>query len=228
VTAITGAVPRDGRRERSRRTRARVVDAATRQFVETGYLSATIESVAERAGVAVQTVYYVFGTKRNLLTAVLDAGIVGEAEPVPVLEQTWVQTLEDEDDALSAVTALVAGAVAIIARAAPIYEVVRQASSDPEVAALLDDNRRRRRADQRRLVETLQQSGHLRAGLDLETAADVFYGLMNEEVFQLFTVDCGWSIERFQRWATVTMVQQLVDGSGVGNSEGSGRASHLR
>jgi AcrR family transcriptional regulator len=214
VTAITGAVPRDGRRERSRRTRARVVDAATRQFVETGYLSATIESVAERAGVAVQTVYYVFGTKRNLLTA--------------VLEQTWVQTLEDEDDALSAVTALVAGAVAIIARAAPIYEVVRQASSDPEVAALLDDNRRRRRADQRRLVETLQQSGHLRAGLDLETAADVFYGLMNEEVFQLFTVDCGWSIERFQRWATVTMVQQLVDGSGVGNSEGSGRASHLR
>jgi hypothetical protein len=44
------------------------------------------------------------------------------------------------------------------------------------VGALLDDNRRRRRADQRQLIEMLSQAGHLRTDLDVDTAADVFYG----------------------------------------------------
>jgi hypothetical protein len=45
---------------------------------------------------------------------------------------------------------------------------------------------------------------------DVDTAADVVYGLLDEEVFQLFTADCGWDDERFQRWATSLMLQQLV------------------
>ena len=81
--------------------------------------------------------------------------------------------------------------VAIVSRTAPIYEVVRRAAADPDVGALLDDNRGRRRADQRHLIETLWRSGHLRPDLDVDTAADVFYGLLNEEVFQLLTADCG-------------------------------------
>ena len=89
----------DGRRQRSMRTRARVVDAGEQLFVERGYLATTIEAVAERAGVAAQTVYYVFGTKRNLLAAVLDASIAGDVEPVAVLERPWFDELETAGDA---------------------------------------------------------------------------------------------------------------------------------
>ena len=67
----------DGRRERSRLTRARIVGAATTLFVERGYLATTIEDIAAEADVAVQTVYYVFGTKPKVLAAVLDASIAG-------------------------------------------------------------------------------------------------------------------------------------------------------
>lgn len=207
---MPGKTEQDGRRQRSQRTRARVVDAAARLFVEHGYLATTVEAVAERAGVAVQTVYYVFGTKRNLLAAVLDASIAGDVEPIPVLERPWVDELEAEPDATSAIELLVEVAVAIVARTSPIYEVVRRASADPEVGALLDDNRARRRDDQRRLIEILRRSGHLRPGLGVDTAADVFYGLLNEEVFQLLTVDCGWNVERFRRWATPLLLHQLV------------------
>ena len=70
--AIAAPHEPDGRRQRSLRTRARIVDAAARLFVDDGYVATTIEAVADAAGVAVQTVYYVFGTKRNLLAAVLD------------------------------------------------------------------------------------------------------------------------------------------------------------
>ena len=82
---------------------------------------------------------------------------------------------------------LVEASVAILARASPIYEVIRQAAADPDVGVLLQENRRRRRDDQRRLIEVLGRSGHLRPGLDVDTAADVFYGLLNEEVFLLLT-----------------------------------------
>ena len=100
--------------------------------------------------------------------------------------------------------------MAIVARTSPIYEVVRRASSDPDVGTLLDDNRRRRRDDQRRLVEILWRAGHLHPDLDVDTAADVVYGLLNEEVFQLLTGDCEWSVERFQRWAISLTMQQLT------------------
>jgi AcrR family transcriptional regulator len=205
-----GSTAPDRRRERSLRTRARVVEAATGLFVDHGYLATTIEAVAERAGVAVQTVYYAFGTKRALLAAVLDASIAGDAEPLAVLERPWFDALDGEPDARSAVAHLVEATVTILSRAAPVYEVVRRAAADAEVGELLDANRAGRRADQRRLVALLDGAGHLRAGLDLDTAADVTYGLLNEEVFQLLTVDCAWPVDRFRRWATDLMVDQLT------------------
>ncbi|HEY5698001.1 MAG TPA: TetR/AcrR family transcriptional regulator [Acidimicrobiales bacterium] len=205
-----GPAAKDGRRQRSVRTRARVVDAGERLFLDRGYLETTIEAVADVAGVAPQTVYYVFGTKRNLLAAVLDASIAGDVEPVAVLERPWFDEFGTADDPTSAVERLVEASVAILARASPIYEVIRQAAADPDVGVLLQENRRRRRDDQRRLIEVLGRSGHLRPGLDVDTAADVFYGLLNEEVFLLLTGDCGWEVDRFRGWATSLMRHQLV------------------
>src|SRR6187200_1078450 len=142
---VAGPRKMDGRRERSRLTRGRVVEAAARLFVEHGYLATTIEHVAEDAGVAVQTVYYIFGTKRNLLAAVLDASVAGDVEPVAVLERDWVEALRAEQDATSAVVRLVEATVTIVARTMPIYEVVRRAAADPDVSALLQEVRSRRR-----------------------------------------------------------------------------------
>ncbi len=196
------------------RTRARIVDAAKQLFVEHGYLATTIEAIADAGGVAVQTVYYVFGTKRNVVAAVLDVTIAGAADPapVPVLRQPWIERLAAAPDAAAAVDLLVEGAIGILERTSPVYEVVRRAAADPEVAALLDTNRRDRRTDQRRLVELLMEAGHLRAGLDVGTAADVVYALVNEEVFQLLVVDCGWELDRFATWLGGMLSDQLVSG----------------
>jgi AcrR family transcriptional regulator len=200
----------DGRRQRSRVTRVRVIDAAAGLFLERGYVAATIEDVAERAAVAVQTVYYVFGTKPKLLSAVLDASIAGDVEPVPVLDRPWVAALREQQDVGSAMERLVDDSVTILSRTSPLYEVVRRAAADPEVSELLQETRRRRRADQRALIEILSSAGRLRPDLDVDTAADVFYGVINEEVFQLFVRDCGWDVERLKRWATSLMMQQLI------------------
>ena len=208
---MTDVAPRsDGRRDRSLRTRARIVDAGARLFVGRGYVGTTIEAVAEAAGVAPQTVYYVFGTKAELLRAVLGASVVGDLEPVAVADRPWVAALAEAGNAVAALDVLVDGSVAILERVAPIYAVLRAAAADPEVGVLLAETRRRRGTDQRRLVEVLAAAGHLRDGLDPGTAGDVLYGLVNEDVFLLLTADCGWDVGRFRDWLAGVLRDQLL------------------
>jgi AcrR family transcriptional regulator len=208
--AIAASSGTDGRRQRSLRTRTRIVDAATRLFVERGYVATTIEDVADAAGVAVQTVYYLFGTKPSVLAGVLDASIAGDAEPVALLDRPSLRGILAAPDPSAAVELLVDESVGIVARTAPVYEVVRRAAADPDVGALLDANRGARRADQRRLVEMLADGGHLRPGVDVDTAADVLYAVMNEEVYRLLVVDCGWDIDRFRTWLVTLLTDQLI------------------
>ena len=46
--------------------------------------------------------------------------------------------------------------------------------------------------------------------MDPDTAADVYYALINEDVFELLTIDCGWDVERFQDWATGLLRHQIL------------------
>lgn len=197
----------DGRTARSRRTRQRIISAAIDLFVQDGYLTTTIERIADHAGVAVQTVYYSFGTKRQLLAGALDASVAGDLDSHP-LQLPWVQLLRAEPDPVAALELLTTGAIEIVARAAPIYEVIRAGAADPEVAELLTDNRRERYLRQRDLVGILQDSGHLRT--DLDQATDTFYALVNEDVFQLLVGERKWDHDRYRRWVTSILRQQLL------------------
>ena len=146
------------------------------------------------------------------MISMVSRSIVLNSEPVPIVERSWVDSLRAERNATSAVRLLVEWTVPIVARATPIYEVVRRAAADPDVRALLEETRHRRRTDQRMLIEILAQSGHLNDGVGIDSAADAFYGLVNEDVFQLLTGDCEWDVDRFRTWATELMVHQLVGG----------------
>jgi AcrR family transcriptional regulator len=200
----------DGRSERSRRTRARIVEAARNLFVEHGYVVTKIDDVAAAADVAVQTVYYAFGTKPTLLARVLDFSIAGDLEPVPILERPWVDDLRAEDDPHAALGLVVDKTVEIVARVAPVYAVVQRAAADPEVGRLLDENRRLRYLGQRGFVEILYEAGHLHDDLDLDTATDVFYGLMSEDLFELFVDVRGWDVARYRDWMVALLTEHLV------------------
>lgn len=60
---------------RIERSRAAILDAATEQFAEHGYLGASIDDVAGRARVSKKTVYNVFGDKEQLFRAVVGQAI---------------------------------------------------------------------------------------------------------------------------------------------------------
>jgi AcrR family transcriptional regulator len=162
------------RRERARATHVRILDAARTLFIERGYVSTTIDAIAERADVAPETVYSTFGTKRSLLSELIDVSIAGDTPGVPILEQDWVQDMREEPDPQRRIRMLASQGRSILERRAAIDNVVRgAASADPEIAALRDQGMAQRFAGQREILRLVVGSAGLRAGIDLEAAADI-------------------------------------------------------
>src|SRR5260221_11599483 len=96
LSAVVTTRSREPRRYRSslrdaqaRRTRQRVLDAATAVFLDRGYGGATIRAIADGAKVSVPTVEALFGTKARLLKAAIDVGIAADGEPGAGLERDW-------------------------------------------------------------------------------------------------------------------------------------------
>ena len=77
-------------------TKARIVEAATRLFIEHGYLDTTVAAIANEAGVALQTLYLSFGSKVAILRATHDVAVVGDDAPIPVLDRPWVAEMRAE------------------------------------------------------------------------------------------------------------------------------------
>ena len=59
------------RRERAKATRRRIAEAALARFSGQGYAATTMDAIAADASIAVQTVYFTFHTKAELLIAAL-------------------------------------------------------------------------------------------------------------------------------------------------------------
>ena len=78
------------RQEQARQTRRAILDAAGRLFVDPGYAATPLTAVAAEAGVAVQTVYAVFGSKRQLLSDLVDVTLAGDDEPVALPDRPFV------------------------------------------------------------------------------------------------------------------------------------------
>ncbi len=217
-THMPGPVkPRSGpdfprRRERARATRGRVLDAARALFVERGYVGTTIDAIAERADVSPETVYSTFGSKRAVLSELVDVSIAGGVNAPAILEQDWVGRLRHEPDAHRRLRMLAGQGRAILERRAAIDEVVRgAASADPEIAALRDRGKAQRYAGQRELLRIVVDESGLREGLEPDSAADILYAIGSPETYRLLVVDRGWSGARFERWYGEALERLLLD-----------------
>src|SRR3982074_468204 len=109
------------RHERRRATRERIVRAAASLCVRNGYLATTMASIAAEAGVAVQSLYLIFGSKLDILKAALDVDVGGVVEPVPLLERDWASRFAETPDGPEAVRLLISEVSGILGRTYPIY-----------------------------------------------------------------------------------------------------------
>lgn len=196
--------------EKSRQTRQRILQAAYELFVDQGYGATTLQGIAERAGVAVQTIYFAFGNKPSLLKELVDVTIAGDDEPIPTMQRAWFRDALAAHTAEAQLRAHVGGTCEVLQRVAPIMDVLRAAGAqDPSLAGMWQQDTDPRLEVQTAAARSLIAKPGAKADLTVQYAADLLYGLLSPQLYLLFIRDRGWTPDRWEQWVYDTLHAQL-------------------
>jgi len=199
------------RKQQASQTRMKILDAAQKLFAERGYATSTVEAIASAAGVAVDTVYAIFGSKREVLKSLLDVRVGGDDAPIEVLDRPRPQAVRADRNQARQLAAFAHDVSRIIERVRPVDDIVRGAAAvDPEVAALRTRVQRSRFESMREVVSWVAANGPLRAGLTQEDAGAIVWTLTSPEVHGLLRDVRGWSLERYAAWLEETLTRTLL------------------
>ncbi|MCK9923777.1 TetR/AcrR family transcriptional regulator [Frankia sp. AgPm24] len=183
------------RAQQAEQTRAAVLAAARDVFAERGWAGAGVREIAAVAGVSVETVYAAVGRKPALFAAAIDGAVVGDDEPVPLVERRAFQVL-GEGATLAARAAAAAGLVTEInGRTARLYLALREgAASEPDLARrLVADEANRRVENERGLAMVLCRA-------PTREEVDLLWALSSVEMYDALVTRAGWSPSTYQAW----------------------------
>ena len=187
------------RERRTAETRHAVVAAAQRLFVTNGWAATGMRDIARAAGVATETVYAHFTSKRGVLQAVADAAVVGDEAPVPLAERPEFAAIGRGRRAARVKTAAqVLSAVQV--RTAPIANLLRQAASaDEAIAEMLELTRERQRIDVGSALELIVGRP------PTPSERDGVWAVTSPEVYLLLVEGSGWTPGEYEEWIAETL-----------------------
>lgn len=199
------------RQAQARQTRLQIAEAARVLFFERGYGGTTIEAIAEKAGVAPETIYATFRNKRNVLSFLFDISIGGDDEDIRLLDRPDPQAVLKETDQHRQLMFFARDIARILHRAAPVFEILRiAAKTEPEIAELVQRLLRERLANMNMVAKSVAANGLLRKGLTRSQAAELLWSMTSPELYLLFTRDRSWTDEHYTEWLTDTLVRLLL------------------
>jgi len=199
------------RKQQASQTRMKILDAAQKLFAQRSYATTTVEAIASGAGVAVDTVYAVFGSKREVLKSLLDVRVGGDDAPIEVLDRPRPQAVRADRNQARQLAAFARDVGRIIERVRPVDDIIRGAAAvDSDVAALRTRVQESRHESMRQFVSWVAANGPLRAGLTQEDAATIVWTLTSPEVHGLLRGVRGWSHERYAAWLEETLTRTLL------------------
>jgi AcrR family transcriptional regulator len=197
------------RRQAAARTRQLILDAALELFTGQGYAATPMTAIAERAGVALDTVYASVGRKPELARLLIETAISGGSQAIPAEERDYVQAIRAAADAETKIAIYAAAMRGIAGRLAPVLSIIQQAApAEPELAALWRQIADRRAANMRLFAADLAEVASLR--VDPGDAADIIWATNAPELYQLLVTQRGWSPERYEQFLAETWRRLLL------------------
>ena len=196
------------RKRQAEQTRGEVLVAAMELFNTRGWAETTLADVAEAAGVAVETIYNGFRSKKQLVRDAMEVAIVGDAEPVAFVEREPFRNLAEGTRAerLHAGMEIVADTHA---RSAGIWRALGEAAAgDEELEAWMREGDDRRRLDIVRSLERIFErpvSGPM---------VDVLWVLYGPETYWTLVHDAGLSRAEYMAAlaeATLRLLGESID-----------------
>lgn len=191
------------RAERAAVTRRRIAEAARALFSQHGYGATTLAAIAAEAGVAVQTVYAVYGSKAGILRALREA----------VLRQPEAEALfEAGMEAPRGERTLDLFARSIRMRWEHGRDIVAihedAASTDPTLRLEVEAVLATRRSGIGRLSRRLEED--LVPGLGVARATAILDALTLPAVYGELVDVQGWTPDEFELWLATTLRGQLL------------------
>jgi AcrR family transcriptional regulator len=195
--------------ERSRRTRAAILDATLRLLEEEGAQATTMASVARLAGVTRHAVYLHFSSRAELLLA-LHAHVDDKLDL-----QASLRPLYEAPDAVTRLDAFTAH----LARFHPKIRAVdlallRAKDTDPDVSELIEQGLRVWHDACLEVARGLAEEGRLAEPWTTRTAADLMWSLMFPETLDRLMSSRGWSSQQYGELLAVLLRRTLVQPSG--------------
>ncbi len=181
----------DKRARTAQETHARVIQAARELLSQSGYHGASVDEIAEKAGVSRQTIYVQFGTKRRVLEA-LAKHIERES-----YGRDMVEGAQDSPNPAATIRNGIKDQLAFFAANADLLRTFKaQAAHDPDFRDVWEDRRRERLDVIHMMLTQLEGEGRLQAGWTIDQASDWLWSLTNFERYDELVVERGWPIDR--------------------------------
>ncbi|MFT4283566.1 MAG: TetR family transcriptional regulator [Protaetiibacter sp.] len=180
----------------AQRTRTRIMEAAAVLFTERGYGQTTLQAIADRAGVSVETVTLA-GPKRRLLQAAFDMAFAGGSGEFPASGEPAYVRLAEEHGLAGAVEHYVRLLAFSIARTSGLWRAFQAAAdADAKAAEAFAGVRAVRRAEFHRTAEWLADRGVVDAA-DVPRLVQEFYVIASHETYLLLQTECSFTPEAF-------------------------------
>jgi AcrR family transcriptional regulator len=201
------------RQAQAEQTRQAILAAAGTLFRDRGYAATAMSTIAEEAGVVVETIYRNFGSKRALFRAVVEAVLAGGSTraAVPVEERPAIRAVIEEPDPRRQIVLYVATQPGIHRRSGPLLRALQGGiATDPELRAVWDEMEAWRLEGQGRFVAMLADRDALRPDISFEEARDIVWTLCSLAVHDLLVVERGWTDERYEAWISAAITGALL------------------
>jgi AcrR family transcriptional regulator len=210
----------DGSRRRAAAEAKRldILAAARDLFAAGGYAATSVQEVARRAGVSVDTVYTSVGRKPQLLLAIHDMALAEGPAPVAATRRGYVQAVRDAPTAEAKIRTYAAAMARVLPASVPVLNALREAgATEPDCAAQVEEISQRRAANMRLLVADLRATGQMRPEVSDDDAADLVWSLNSPEWYGLVT-SRGRSPQQYADLLADVLVRTLL----TGRAEGGG------
>ena len=197
------------RDEQAARTRVRILDAAADLFLERGYGRTTMKDIADRAGVARDTVHAVFGSKARVLTALIDRRLVPDDSVSSARERPEALAFKNETDQRRQIELYSAFIAGMSTELRPVFEILRTASAvEPDAADVFREMDRYRLANMQTYAKWIAARGQLR--VPTKRAGEIMWALASPDVGRMLCDELGWSQQQHAQWLADTLARTLL------------------
>ena len=187
-------------------TRGRVLNAARILFIRRGIDHVTIAQIAEKAKVAVSTIYAQYKSKEGILRALMTGTLFGQRFKAA---QAQLAGISDPVQ-LIALSANVARAI-YESESAELGLMRGSSAFSPALRKLEQEFEKIRFDMQEERVKLLFAHSKSKLGLDYVSARHILWMYTSRDIYRMLVQESGWPPDQYQSWLSATLVTTLVD-----------------